>query len=368
MKILVVEDVVANRLLLTKILGTEHQVVEAENGQQAIERYLEVQPDLVLMDVKMPVMDGITATRMIRAMRSEKWVPIFMLSALDDETSIVEGLEAGADDYLTKPINRTILKAKLSSAIRSLDMQSRMISEQTFAQAVFTRLLNQSQLDGKKVQVWSKSVGRFSGDLVCVERANDQRLYFMLADSTGHGLSAALPTLIVNQIFRTMAKKTIGIPEIAREMNLRLETVLPVGHFVALGLGMVDFERCSIEIWNGGLPDIEVFDTHGDVLHAFKSMHVFAGVMHDENFDDTAESWQWSQDCELLAFSDGLMEACNARGEMFGETRKADVIANARLGKRIDALQVAMDHFIDARIEHDDITCLSIRCTAAGTA
>jgi len=184
----------------------------------------------------------------------------------------------------------------------------------------------------------------------------------MLADSTGHGLSAALPTLIVNQIFRTMAKKAIGIAEMARETNFRLQKVLPVGHFVALALGVVDFEERSIEVWNGGLPAIRVFDNQGQNLATFKSEHVFAGVMRDEDFDDTTVTWQWSQACELVLYSDGAIDACNAEGRFFGEAKIVQVLTDAAFGKRSAALRYELESFVDPGVEHDDISCLTIQC------
>ena len=378
MKILVVDDLLENRLLLRALLGKEHQVIEAENGQQAVDRYRDAQPDLVLMDVKMPVMDGIAATKMIRSLKSDKWVPIFMVSALDDESSIVSGLHAGADDYLTKPVNHAILKAKLVSVIRALKMQAQIIDgcgelkayrqqnekEQAFAHVVFNKLLSQSELEGDYVQSWIRPASRFSGDLMCIEWVGNDSLYFILADSTGHGLSAALPTLMVNQIFRTMAKKSISIAEMAREVNLRLQKVLPVGHFVALGLGVIDFNERSIEIWNGGLPDIQVFSNRGQILATFKSEHVFAGVLGDGDFDDTTVKWSWPQDCELVLYSDGAIDACDSEGRFFSESRILQVLADADFGRRNQSLRNEIENFIDPGIEHDDISCLAIQCKA----
>ncbi len=119
--ILVVDDTATNRQILgvfLKKLG--HQVDLAEDGAQAVELFAAKAYDLVIMDVMMPVMDGYEATRRIKAMCGNRWVPVIFLSALDKDESLVTGLEAGGDDYLPKPVNFVVLAAKLRSLSRAL--------------------------------------------------------------------------------------------------------------------------------------------------------------------------------------------------------------------------------------------------------
>jgi len=124
MSVLAVDDNRTNLHILQvflKKLG--HDVILAENGEQALQRFQQHKPDLVLLDIMMPVMDGFEAARQIKAASRDKWVPIILLSALNRDENLVEGLEAGADDYLTKPINFVVLEAKLRSMQRSLSLQ-----------------------------------------------------------------------------------------------------------------------------------------------------------------------------------------------------------------------------------------------------
>jgi PAS domain S-box-containing protein len=124
MKVLAVDDNRTNLHILQvflKKLG--HHVITAENGEEAVQRFASEQPDIVLLDIMMPVMDGFEAARQIKAMTSERWTPVIFLSALNRDENLVEGLEAGADDYLTKPINFVVLEAKLRSMQHSLRMQ-----------------------------------------------------------------------------------------------------------------------------------------------------------------------------------------------------------------------------------------------------
>ncbi|HNH35416.1 MAG TPA: response regulator, partial [Rhodocyclaceae bacterium] len=127
LRVLAVDDSAANRQVLKVfLLRLGFEVMLAENGAEAVEKFAVVQPDIVLMDVMMPVMDGYEATRRIKAVSARRWVPVVFLSALDKEENLVAGLEAGGDDYLPKPINFTILDAKLRSVSRAVRFRRRM--------------------------------------------------------------------------------------------------------------------------------------------------------------------------------------------------------------------------------------------------
>lgn len=101
-----------------------HRVTHVLDGAAAVEQYQRELPDLVLMDVVMPNMDGVEATRKIKAIPVKKWIPITMLTGLSADEDLIRGLEAGADDYLTKPINFDVLKARMRSKQRIVDMQN----------------------------------------------------------------------------------------------------------------------------------------------------------------------------------------------------------------------------------------------------
>ena len=143
MKVLAVDDNRTNLHILQvflKKLG--HEVILAENGEEAVRRFEEDAPDLVLLDIMMPVMDGFEAARRIKAMTRDRWTPVIFLSALNRDENLVEGLDAGADDYLTKPINFVVLDAKLRSMQRSLAMQQASIDTLRRIQAISDNVLD----------------------------------------------------------------------------------------------------------------------------------------------------------------------------------------------------------------------------------
>ena len=111
--ILVAEDTDSNYLLLNIILRKKYNLVRAINGKQAVEMYQESKPDLILMDMKMPVMDGLEATREIRKMDSEIVIIALTANAFDSDRQ--KSLDAGCNDYMSKPVAPNELRSKLKS-------------------------------------------------------------------------------------------------------------------------------------------------------------------------------------------------------------------------------------------------------------
>jgi cyclic di-GMP phosphodiesterase len=118
-QILVVDDEPSIVDVLTRFLTREgYAVVTASNGRQALERVQQEQPDLILLDVTMPEMDGFTVCQRLKEDERTALIPITMLTGLDDREHRTRGIEAGADDFLTKPFEQSILRARIRSQLR----------------------------------------------------------------------------------------------------------------------------------------------------------------------------------------------------------------------------------------------------------
>ncbi len=118
-RVLVVDDVLANvRLLEAKLAAEYFDVVTATSGAEALDAVQRLQPDIVLLDVMMPGIDGIEVCRRIKANRATQHIPVVMVTALDQPEDRVRGLEAGADDFLTKPVNDVALFCRVKSLVR----------------------------------------------------------------------------------------------------------------------------------------------------------------------------------------------------------------------------------------------------------
>ncbi len=117
--VLIVDDIAANRQTLIELLAVrDYQLVEASTGTQALALAAATQPDLVLLDVMMPGMDGYEVCRRLRADSRLAEMPVVMITALDDQASRLAGIEAGADDFIAKPFNRAELRARVHTITR----------------------------------------------------------------------------------------------------------------------------------------------------------------------------------------------------------------------------------------------------------
>lgn len=153
--ILIVDDEPAGRHTLESILeGQDYQLVMAENGLEAIEKAKTILPDVILLDVMMPGMDGFEVCRRLRNDPHLAEVPIIILTALDDRKSLLHGLEAGADDYLTKPYDRYELRARLLGITR-LNRYRKLLDERANIETAHEQLL--SAYDAT-IEGWSRAM------------------------------------------------------------------------------------------------------------------------------------------------------------------------------------------------------------------
>ncbi|MFT6733502.1 MAG: diguanylate cyclase (GGDEF)-like protein [Polaribacter sp.] len=151
MKILIVDDSITERQILTSYLTKlGHEPVIAVNGLVAVKLFKTEMPDLVLMDVIMPEMDGHQAAKRIRK-ENKLWIPIIFLSGRIDPDDIAKGIAAGGDDYLTKPVNLKILEAKMIAMQRIARMKKKLVSvseELKYANSELKKLVNIDGLTG----------------------------------------------------------------------------------------------------------------------------------------------------------------------------------------------------------------------------
>ena len=373
-KILAVDDNIVNIKVLSQyLLKQGYEVITAESGEEAIEKFKTEHPDIILMDIMMGGMNGLEATAQIKALSGEKWIPVIFMSALASEEDKIKGLDVGGDDYITKPIEFNILGAKLKAVQRIADIQHKLSEtmqelrqyqqaeerEQEMAYELMESLFDTGHLEGKDFHVWHIPATRFSGDLIIAEKMTEDRLYLLHADSTGHGLTAALPLLPVSQTFYHMAEKGYSIGQIAQRMNRQLKMFMPVNRFVAVTLLLVDFKNNVVEAWNGGNPTAYVINEKQEVVKEFASTHLALGVMPDESFDSATEFVSCEGNNTIVLYSDGLVEAENPAGEAFGEERLLHAARQGNLAPQVrnDIVDEVTRHLDGARA-HDDMSLI----------
>ena len=148
MQILIADDTPTDLMVMAAFLkALGHEIVMAKNGEDAIDAYLTHKPDLVIMDVIMPGLDGYETVRRLRKL-DDDWVPVIFLSACTEPDDIALGIEAGGDDYLAKPFNKTVLKAKMIAMQRIAEMRARLLRVSTELERANQALRNLADVDG----------------------------------------------------------------------------------------------------------------------------------------------------------------------------------------------------------------------------
>ena len=142
-RILVVDDNETNRdIIVTRLSAHGYETLQAADGEQALAAVSEHRPDLVLLDVMMPNLDGIEACRRLKSDTSSEFLPVILVTAKTDSKDVVAGLEAGADEYLTKPIDQAALVARVRSVLRVKALHDQ-VQAQAAALATWNRTLEQ---------------------------------------------------------------------------------------------------------------------------------------------------------------------------------------------------------------------------------
>lgn len=336
MKILIVDDNRANRKLLVSYFAAEdYSVIEADDGRVAIERYREDQPDIVLMDIMMPNMDGYEAAKQIKALAGDVYVPLIYVTALKPEVALTEAIEAGGDDFISKPINFEILKAKLEAHLRirqasekMLEMNAqlqqhnkRMQQENDLVEHIFNNALSKSYLDESFIRYHISSVSAFNGDLLLAEKRADGSTCVLMGDFTGHGLCAAIGSLPVIKVFFTMVKKGLPLNQIIAEINTTIKMLLPANIFLCATLIELNYQKQQIELWSGGLPPIIVYDQTSKTCRKIKSQHMPLGILSDNDFSDEISVFAMNSNEKMYLYTDGVTDIRNAQGEMYGAER-----------------------------------------------
>lgn len=374
LKILVADDTDSDRLILESIVRKEgHHVVSACNGLEAIQVYATERPDIVLLDALMPELDGFGAARQIKELAGDELVPIIFLTSLSDTESLVQCLDAGGDDFLSKPYNRIILQAKIKSFNRMRELHStmvtqrnqivqynnRLLQEQTVAKHVFDNVAHSGCLNASNVRYFLSSLAVFNGDVLVAAMRPNGSMMVLLGDFTGHGLPAAIGAMPLASTFYGMVPKGFSMTDILREINGKLKNILPVGIFCCATMMDINFRKRKLKIWNGGLPDGFIYRSKDGSITSVKSTHLPLGVLSNRAFKDNCEYFELEENDRIFVWSDGIHEARNANGEMFGEERLKQVFNRDRDPANLfsDILE-GVQQFVGGGEKDDDLSLL----------
>ncbi len=372
--ILIAEDSAADRMLLSSIVRRQgHEVLTAANGAEAVEAFRQQRPQLVLMDAMMPVMDGFEAARQIKALAGETLVPIIFLTSLTESEALARCLEAGGDDFLAKPYNQVILTAKIKAMDRLRRLQATvlkqrdqiarhhdyLLNEQRVAKAVFDKVAHSGCLNAPNIRYLQSPYALFNGDLLLAAFTPAGDMHVLLGDFTGHGLPAAVGAMPLAEVFYGMTAKGYGLSETLREMNAKLKRILPVDMFCCATLLCLSFQRRSVEVWNGGMPDGYLHSIASGERTPLKARHLPLGVLSPQTFDDRTEVFPMAVGDRVFLLSDGVIDTCDADEQLFGVERLQQVFAANRQPDRLfeEIEQALRDFRGEAR---DDVSMVEV--------
>ncbi|MBF4555238.1 fused response regulator/phosphatase [Pseudomonas sp. p50] len=372
--VLIAEDSAADRLLLSTIVRRQgHEVLTAANGAEAVEVFRQQRPQLVLMDAMMPVMDGFEAAQQIKALAGETLVPIIFLTSLTESEGLARCLEAGGDDFLAKPYNQVILAAKIKAMDRLRRLQATvlqqrdqiarhhnyLLNEQRVAKAVFDKVAHSGCLNAPNIRYLQSPYALFNGDLLLAAFTPAGDMHVLLGDFTGHGLPAAVGAMPLAEVFYGMTAKGYGLSETLREMNAKLKRILPVDMFCCATLLCLSFQRRSVEVWNGGMPDGYLHNIASDERTPLTARHLPLGVLSPETFDDRTEVFPMALGDRVFLLSDGVIDTCDADEQLFGVERLHQVFAANRQPEELfEEIEQALQDFRgEAR---DDVSMVEV--------
>ena len=370
---LVVDDSKMQCKLLSVLLEEEnYRVVVANDGASGVQMYVEHQPDLVLMDINMPIMDGFEATKRIKKLSGVgNLAPIIFITSMDSEQAFIKSVDAGGDSILVRPFTPNVFKAKIKSMQRISDLveqvkdlQREQQNDAELAEKMMSDVIEARNFALDKIGVIKKPATIFSGDIQLSALCPNGDLHVLLGDFTGHGLRSSIGAIPVTETFRAMTKKGFSILEIIAQLNRQMYTLLPGDLFFAASFASISEHEKSAYIFNAGLPDGYLFDRGATIKQQFLSTHPPLGILPELLPDAHLEVIQVKPDDRIVFITDGIVEARNSEGELFGfplfEQAAAEGIEKKDLTNNVLKY---LDDFCQQCEQEDDISLVDIPCS-----
>jgi DNA-binding response OmpR family regulator len=370
---LVADDEPTHRENLKSLLQEEgYQVIEAENGVDAVALFSSKQPDIVFMDTRMPEMDGFDAVQRIRGLTLNRFVPIIFLTSMGDESNLIKCHEVGGDDVLTKPYSHGLLVSKIRAMERISDLHdqvsslyNRMHQDEMVAEKVFTGAVVAGNVALDLIETLLRPAEIFSGDVLLTAYTPSRDLNILLGDFTGHGLAAALGAMPTSEVFRAMTNKGFGPAHILTGINQKLLSLMPTGMFFAAQFVSIHNNLDHVTICNCGMPDILLLKENGIIKHRCKSRGLALGISADVKFQEILEHVKIESQDRIMLVSDGVTEAVNRDNEHFGQERfERTIVMHGPEKSALAAVSRELDLFCRDASQADDLSLVEIPCIA----
>jgi len=332
--LLVVDDNEMNRDMLSRrLLRQGHQVEMATNGREALDMIEAHKFDLVLLDIMMPEMNGYEVLEYIKTDPSLRHIPVIMITAVDEIESVVRCIELGADDYLPKPFNPILLKARINASLEKkrlrdqqvaythqLDLENRRKSDE-LEQA---RQIQLSMLPAAPpaipyldIAAQQKTASEVGGDYYDFFPQPNGKLFVAIGDATGHGVGSGLMVAMTKASL--MATEEAELTDLIKKIN-RVLTRIDLGRQLNMSLMVLEIVPSSngnltVRASGGGIPPIYVLRP-GGIAEEVLISGLPLGVMEEASY--TLTEFTLNPPDTMLLMSDGLPETFNSKRELLG--------------------------------------------------
>ena len=396
MRILIVDDEPVNRLALARKLEQwGHEVVQATNGVQAWDLMRREPARMVISDWMMPEMDGVELTRRIRALPEGGYVYVLLLTARTGTDAIVEGMEAGADDFIVKPFQVDELRARLRAGERVLGLERDLAERNQRLSSAYASarrdleaaaemqkaLLPASGLQLPAVRpAWRFLPASFvAGDIFDLHALDEQRTLFYLLDVAGHGVPAAMLSFTVSKLLAPtlgadgLVRRTLeGSPAAAwtspagllGELNARFQDASDALQYFTMVVGVVDASRSVVTIAQAGHPS-PLLQRGTQVLRLGETGFP-VGMLPNVEYEQTEHPFQPGD--RLFLYSDGVTECAGADRDPFRIERLERCLAAHRdraLDDALSGLEGELRAWRGGDDFADDITIVALERRAA---
>lgn len=376
-RVLIVDDERFNINVLAEILKPEYKVMAAVGGAQALKAAAEKQPDLVLLDVTMPEMDGYEVCRRLKSDPATAEIPVIFVTARGEVSDETQGLELGAADYITKPVSAPIVRARVRTQIERLHhleelrraaeiirrQNERMQGELNVARDIQLSMLPREVPEHNEVAVSASmhAAREVGGDFYDFFFVGEHRLFLCVGDVSGKGVPAALVMAITKALIKSRAADDPSTASILTHVNSELDDNQDTGIFVTVFLAVLDTCTGVMTYTNAGHNPPYVRHAGGEILHLTARGGPALGLLDGFAFKEA--KMRLGKGDELLIYSDGVTEAMDPAGALYGEQRLIDRVSADHAGDPSVLIETISSDILDFSAgaeQSDDITMLAL--------
>jgi serine phosphatase RsbU (regulator of sigma subunit) len=374
-RVLVVDDVRANVQLLTEALKGDYKLSVALDGESALKAVAASQPDIVLLDIVMPGIDGYEVLRRLRADPANRDLPVMFLSSLEEVASKAKGFELGANDYLTKPFEILEVKARVRSLLKAKSysdaVKAALERDLSIAREIQFGLLPSDLspcTDGTWLDIHAalEPAQHVGGDLYLALRTAPDRVFLAVGDVSGKGIPASLFMAITMTLLRSLAREHATAEAVMARLNEELVAQNRGQLFVTLICAFIDLSTGRVDAANAGHPSPILVSAEGVSRLPFTTTGLIAGLFPQAMY--TSISTDLAPGDTLVFYSDGVTEAMDPEETEFGEERLvAELVARPQASTKavVDGVFAAVKGHAAGGPQSDDITVVAVRRRAS---